>query len=272
MEKITLNNNLKMPMVGYGTYQIPPLETLKHVGQAIRLGYRLIDTAQYYQNETGVGEAIRESGLERQEFFVTTKVQTDGYLETKQSLDDSLRRFNGDYFDLVLIHWPMHDNLATYRALEEAYRDGKILGIGLSNFNVPQVQEIIDHADVKPVVDQIETHLLWQQRRMHNYLAKVGMVHEAYAPLGEGNDGFLDQPELKVIADKYHKTPAQITLRFLIQQGIVVIPKSLNPQHMAENLAIFDFNLSEDDMTKLSQLDVKQAIDGWPASMQEDNY
>ena len=272
MKTVKLNNGLEMPMIGFGTYQITPNTTLLNVAKALRLGYRMIDTAQYYGNEEGVGEAIKESGLDREQLFVTTKVQTSGYEETKKGLDGSLLDFNQDYFDLVLIHWPMGNDLETYRALEDAYHEGKIRAIGLSNFNEPQVQEIIDHSSIKPVVDQIETHILWQQQRMHDYLSANNIVHESYAPLGEGNPGFLDIPVLKEIGDKYQKTPAQVTLRYLNQCGIVVIPKSLNTKHMEENIDIFDFELNGEEMAKLRDLDAKKSIDGWPAAMQENNY
>ena len=272
MKTVKLNNGLEMPMIGFGTYQITPDTTLLNVAKALRLGYRMIDTAQYYGNEEGVGEAIKESGLDREKLFVTTKVQTSGYAETKKGLDNSLLDFNQDYFDLVLIHWPMGNDLETYRALEDAYQEGKIRAIGLSNFNEPQVQEIIDHSSIKPVVDQIETHILWQQQRMHDYLTANNIVHESYAPLGEANPGFLDIPVLKEIGDKYQKTPAQVTLRYLNQCGIVVIPKSLNTKHMEENINIFDFELNGEEMAKLRDLDVKKSIDGWPAAMQENNY
>lgn len=272
MKTVKLNNGLEMPMIGFGTYQITPNTTLLNVAKALRLGYRMIDTAQYYGNEEGVGEAIKESGLDRGQPFVTTKVQTSGYEETKKGLDGSLLDFNQDYFDFVLIHWPMGNDLETYRALEDAYQEGKICAIGLSNFNELQVQEIIDHSSIKPVVDQIETHILWQQQRMHDYLTANNIVHESYAPLGEGNPGFLDIPILKEISDKYQKTPAQVTLRYLIQCGIVVIPKSLNTKHMEENIDIFDFELNGEEMAKLRDLDAKKSIDGWPATMQENNY
>lgn len=272
MKTVKLNNGLEMPMIGFGTYQITPNTTLLNVAKALRLGYRMIDTAQYYGNEEGVGEAIKESGLDRGQPFVTTKVQTSGYEETKKGLDGSLLDFNQDYFDFVLIHWPMGNDLETYRALEDAYQEGKICAIGLSNFNELQVQEIIDHSSIKPVVDQIETHILWQQQRMHDYLTANNIVHESYAPLGEGNPGFLDIPILKEIGDKYQKTPAQVTLRYLIQCGIVVIPKSLNTKHMEENIDIFDFELNGEEMAKLRDLDAKKSIEGWPATMQENNY
>lgn len=272
MKTVKLNNGLEMPMIGFGTYQITPNTTLLNVAKALRLGYRMIDTAQYYGNEEGVGEAIKESGLDRGQPFVTTKVQTSGYEETKKGLDGSLLDFNQDYFDFVLIHWPMGNDLETYRALEDAYQEGKICAIGLSNFNELQVQEIIDHSSIKPVVDQIETHILWQQQRMHDYLTANNIVHESYAPLGEGNPGFLDIPILKEIGDKYQKTPAQVTLRYLIQCGIIVIPKSLNTKHMEENIDIFDFELNGEEMAKLRDLDAKKSIDGWPATMQENNY
>lgn len=266
------NNGIEMPMLGFGTYQITPNTTLLNVAKALRLGYRLIDTAQYYGNEEGVGEAIKESGLDRWRVFVTTKVQTSGYTETRKGLDQSLIDFNQDYFDLVLIHWLMGDDLETYRAIEDAYKEGKVRAIGLSNFNAPQVQEIIDNSSIKPAVDQIETHILWQQQRMHEYLTENNIVHESYAPLGEANPGFLDIPVLKEVGRKYQKTPAQVTLRYLIQCGIVVIPKTTNTKHMEENIDIFDFELNVEEMAKLRDLDAKKSIDGWPAGMQEQNY
>lgn len=201
-----------------------------------------------------------------------TKVQTSGYTETRKGLDQSLIDFNQDYFDLVLIHWPMGDDLETYRAIEDAYKEGKVRAIGLSNFNAPQVQEIIDNSSIKPAVDQIETHILWQQQRMHEYLTENNIVHESYAPLGEANPGFLDIPVLKEVGRKYQKTPAQLTLRYLIQCGIVVIPKTTNTKHMEENIDIFDFELNVEEMAKLRDLDAKKSIDGWPAGMQEQNY
>lgn len=192
---------------------------------------------------------------------MTTKVRTSGYEETKRELDASLQRFNHDYFDLVLIHRPMGDDAETYRALEDAYHDGKTRAIGLSNFNAAQVQVIIDGATVEPTVDQIETHLMWQQKRMHAYLTSRGMVHESYVPLGECELGFLDNPTLVKMARRYQVTPAQLTLRFMNQEGIVIIPKTLNPQHMAENLDIFSFTIDQDDLRILEGLDQKKALD-----------
>lgn len=272
MKTVKPNNGIEMPMLGFGTYQITPNTTLLNVAKALRLGYHLIDTAQYYGNEEGVGEAIKESGLDRWRVFVTTKVQISGYTETRKGLDQSLIDFNQDYFDLVLIHWPMGDDLETYRAIEDTYKEGKVRAIGLSNFNAPQVQEIIDNSSIKPAVDQIETHILWQQQRMHEYLTENNIVHESYAPLGEANPGFLDIPVLKEVGRKYQKTPAQVTLRYLIQCGIVVIPKTTNTKHMEENIDIFDFELNVEEMAKLRDLDAKKSIDGWPAGMQEQNY
>lgn len=192
---------------------------------------------------------------------MTTKVRTSGYEETKRELDASLQRFNHDYFDLVLIHRPMGDDAETYRALEDAYHDGKTRAIGLSNFNAAQVQAIIDGATVEPTVDQIETHLMWQQKRMHAYLTSRGMVHESYVPLGECEPGFLDNPTLVKMARRYQVTPAQLTLRFMNQEGIVVIPKTLNPQHMVESLDIFSFTIDQDDLRILEGLDQKKALD-----------
>lgn len=272
MKTIKLNNGIEMPMVGFGTYQTPPEIATGNILQALRTGYRLIDTAQYYGNEAEVGEALTESGLARDQVFVTTKVRTTGYEETKQGIDDSLKRFNHDYFDLILIHWPMEDDLGTYRALEEAYQEGKTRAIGLSNFNAAQVQNIIDQGTVVPAVDQIETHLLWQQKRMHAYLTSKGIVHESYSPLGEGQPQFLENPTLVEMAKLYKVTPAQLTLRFLDQENIIVIPKTLDPKQMVENLHIFDFTIEDKDMKILESLDEKKPLDGWPAAMLEDQY
>lgn len=193
---------------------------------------------------------------------MTTKVRTTGYEETKQGIDDSLKRFNHDYFDLILIHWPMEDDFGTYRALEEAYQEGKTRAIGLSNLNAAQVQAIIDNFTVAPALDQIETHLLWQQKKMHAYLTSKGIAHESYSPLGEGQPEFLENPTLVEMAKLYKVTPAQLTLRFMDQENIIVIPKTLDPKQMAENLDLFNFTITEKDMKILESLDEKKPLDG----------
>lgn len=273
MQTVTLNNGVQMPILGYGTFQTPPAVTAENVTNAINLGYRSIDTAQVYGTEPGVGTAIANSDLERDQFFVTTKTQTDGYAATKQGLDDSLTRLDSDYIDLVLIHWPTTHRLDTYRALEDAYQAGKVRAIGLSNFNPTQIDELLANSHVKPVIDQIETHLFWQQTKLRPYLAEHDMVHEAWAPLGE-NFGreMMNLPAVKALAEKHHVTSAQILLRWLTQQGIVTIPKSTNVEHVAANLASLDFSLTPDEIVSLRQFDRHHSIKDWPQSMREDRY
>jgi len=273
MENITFNNGVTMPILGYGTFQTPPEETEKNVAQAIKIGYRSIDTAQVYGTATGVGAAIAKSGLPRDQFFVTTKTQTDGYAATAQGLDESLKRFGSEYFDLVIIHWPTTNSLETYRALEDAYQAGKVRAIGLSNFNATQVDQVLAHAHIKPVIDQIETHLFWQQAKMHPYLLDHDIIHESWAPLGE-NFGreMMTLPAVAALAEKYQVTPAQVLLRWLTQQGIVTIPKSTNIDHVASNFAATEFNLTSAEIDSLRQFDRHHSIKDWPKSMAEDQY
>ena len=270
MKSLTLNNGVKIPILGFGTYEILPVETKKAVLATFKDGYRLIDTAQYYNNEREVGDAIRESDLKREDVFITTKTMTDGYYETKAGLDESLAKSGLEYFDLVLIHWPMGHDRDTWCALEEAYKAGKTRAIGISNFNSRQTMDLIKHSSVKPMVDQIETHLFLQQWKMHEFLEKAGIVHESYSPLGNGQQALINNPVLRAIGEKYGKRPIQVVLRFLVQNDIVTIPRSTNPTHIKANIDIFDFNLDKDDLEKLRSLDKRQPIDGWPAEMRED--
>jgi len=273
MEHVTLNNGVTMPILGYGTFQTPPAETEKNVAQAIKVGYRSIDTAQVYGTEAGVGAAIAHSGMNRDKFFVTTKTQTDGYSATTQGLDESLQRFGSDYFDLIIIHWPTANSLETYRALEAAYQAGKVRAIGLSNFNSAQIDQVLANTHVKPVIDQIETHLFWQQAKMHPYLRQHDMIHESWAPLGE-NFGreMMTLPAVTDLAAKYHVSAAQILLRWLTQQGIVTIPKSTNIEHVAAIFAATDFNLTTTEIDSLRRFDRHHSIKDWPKSMAEDQY
>ncbi|NLR10382.1 MULTISPECIES: aldo/keto reductase [Lactobacillaceae] len=273
MQTVTLNNGVQMPILGYGTFQTPPAATEKNVTTAINLGYRSIDTAQVYGTEPGVGAAIANSGRDRDHFFVTTKTQTDGYAATKQGLDDSLTRLGSDYFDLVLIHWPTTHRLDTYRALEDAYQAGKVRAIGLSNFNPSQIDDLLANSHVKPVIDQVETHLFWQQTKLRPYLAAHDIVHEAWAPLGENfGPEMMHLPAVKALAAKYQVTAAQVLLRWLTQQDIVTIPKSTNADHVAANLASLDFSLTPDDIASLRQFDRHHSIKDWPQSMREECY
>ena len=272
MEYVELNNGVVMPVLGYGTYLTPRRVTQRHVADALDAGYRLIDTAQNYGNEREVGAAVRASGLGREEVFVTSKTQTSGYRSTRAGIEDSLVAAGLGYFDLMIIHWPNADSRGTYRALEEAYRTGQLRAIGLSNFNRKQVLEIIDTADVVPAVDQIETHLYWQQWGMHDFLASHGIVHESWSPLGEGQSDMLRDPVLVRIGRTHGKSPAQVLLRFLTQNRIVSIPKSLNPEHIRENLNIFDFRLSDEELGAIRAQDAKRSQSGWPAAMSTEEH
>ena len=241
MEYLNVSNELKVPVLGFCTYGISPSQTKQAVLNAIKIGYRGIDTAQFNRNEAPTGAAVKESGINRAELFVTSKVQTNGYLATKQGIDDSLERAGLDYFDLLLLHWPMTDTLGSYRALEEAYKAGKTRAIGLSNFNIQQTQEVINNFGTKPVVDEIETHLYLQQGKMHEFLTQNNIIHEAYGPFGENVAMMVSIPEVQQIAKNHHKTPAQVILRFLNQSKIMVNARSTSLEHMKDNFNIFDF-------------------------------
>lgn len=270
MEFGMLNNGVKIPRIGYGVYQTPRHETVELVRQAISMGYKHIDTAQNYSNEKEVGKAIRESDVEREEVFVTTKTQSTGYESTTRSIDKSLDEFGFDYFDLILIHWPNLDNTGTYRALEEALAENKCRAIGLSNFNSQQFIEVSDNCDVKPAVNQIETHILWQQKRMHEFLRRNDCMHESWSPFSSGNFNLFDDDTLTSIAETHERSVAQIILRFLTLEDIIVIPKSTSKERMQENIDIFDFKLTSDEIMRIEELDQNQSYCNWPYSMQEE--
>lgn len=272
MDYFKLNNGVKVPALGFGTYQMPASITEENVAKAISLGYRSIDTAQNYGNEAEVGAAVNNSDVPRDQLFITSKTQTSGYRSTLRGIDESLQRAGLDYFDLMIIHWPTIDNLSTYRALEDAYKEGKLRAIGVSNFNSKKVQKLIDHAEVKPMVDQIETHVYWQQNKMHDFLDKNDVLHESWAPLGEGMSPVLSEPEIVKIAADHQKSTAQVILRFLTQQHIMVIPKSTNPKHIAENLDVFDFELTNNEINIIKNLDQGHSGVNWPSSMGQEAY
>lgn len=268
METVTLSNGMEIPLLGFGTYQLDENATAAAVLAALKAGYRLIDTAQYYGNEQTVGQAIRQSGIGRDQLFITTKTPLSGYAEAKAGVDDSLMACGVDYIDLMLIHWPVPNFMETYEALEDAVKEGKVRALGLSNFNAAQVQRVLDEARVKPVLDQVETHLLWQQAKLHAYLTAHDLVHQAWSPLGQGTPAILNSPALLALGAKYHKTPAQVALRFLIEEGVAVIPKAQHLAHLKENLAVFDFQLTEEERAQLRQADQRRSVEGWPQSMQ----
>lgn len=262
MEFVTLSNGVKMPMLGYGVFQVSNEETERCVLDAIDVGYRLIDTAQGYGNEEGVGKAIVNCGLPRDDLFITTKVWISraGYKNAKKSIDDSLVKLKSDYIDLLLIHQPFSDYYGTYSAMEEAYKAGKLRAIGVSNFYPDRYIDLVNFVEIPPHVNQIETHVFNQQKKAHEYLKKYGAVHEAWGPFAEGKNGFFANPVLNDIAAKYSKTAAQVALRFLIQSDVVAIPKSSRKERMAENFNVFDFVLDAVDMEKLNTLDTGESL------------
>ena len=254
MEYVELNNHVKMPILGYGVYQTPPEETEHCVLDAIALGYRSIDTAQAYGNEEGVGVAIQKSGVPREELFVTSKIwiSNGGYEKAKASIEESLRKLRTSYLDLMLIHQPFNDYYGSYRAMEEAYKSGKIRAIGVSNFYPDRLIDICNFADVMPAVNQIETHVFQQQKEARKFLDKYNVRHESWGPFAEGRKDFFSNPVLKSIGEKYGKSVAQTALRFLIQSRVIVIPKSTHAERMEENFSVFDFSLSEQDMQTIA--------------------
>ena len=261
MEQITLYNGVEMPIVGYGVYQISKEECEHCVMDALAVGYRSIDTAQSYFNEEQVGNAIAKSGIPRKDIFLTTKVWVEhyGYEKTKKSVLKSMQKLQTDYLDLVLLHQPFSDYYGAYRALEDLYDEGKLRAIGVSNFYPDRLVDIASFSRIKPMVNQIETHPFNQQIEAKKWMDRYGIQLEAWAPFGEGRGGLFENPVLVKIAKKYNKTTAQVILRWNIQRGIVVIPKSIHKERMEENLNIFDFVLEQSDINKITELDKKQS-------------
>lgn len=261
MEYRLLNNGVKMPVLGYGVYQVDPAECERCVSDAIAVGYRSIDTAQAYANESGVGNAIKKSGIPRSEFFVTTKIwiTNAGESAAAKSIEHSLKELKTDYIDLLLIHQPFGDYYGSYRAMEKAYRDGKVRAIGVSNFYPDRLNDINNFCEIKPAVNQVETHIFQQQKTAHAIMEKYGIAHESWGPFAEGRKDFFTNSTVKEIGEKYGKSVAQTALRFMIQRGVIVIPKSVRKERMAENFNVFDFQLTGDDMAKLSALDESES-------------
>ncbi|MBS6864461.1 MAG: aldo/keto reductase [Ruthenibacterium sp.] len=262
MEYITLNNGVKMPMLGYGVYQISQPECEQCVREAIEIGYRSIDTAQAYHNEEAVGRAIAQCGIPRQELFLTTKVwiSNAGYEKAGASIDASLNNLKTDYVDLLLIHQPFGDYYGTYRAMEEAVRAGKARAIGVSNFYPDRWLDLFHFCEIKPAVNQVETHVFQQQKTAHALMKKYGIQIESWGPFAEGKNGMFTNEILKTIGGHYGKTAAQTALRFLVQSGVAVIPKSVKKERMKENFNVFDFSLSEDEMHQIEALDTAQSL------------
>ena len=261
MQYVTLSNGVKMPKLGYGVYQVDKEECERCVLDALKVGYRHIDTAQSYFNEEEVGNAIAKSGIPREQIFLTTKVWVEhyGYDETRKSVLESMRKLKTNYIDLVLLHQPFSDYYGAWRALEDLYAEGVIKAIGVSNFYPDRLVDICSFARIKPMVNQVETHPHNQQIEAHEWMKKYGVQHEAWAPFGEGRGGMFEEPLLVEIGKKYGKTAAQVILRWDMQRNVVAIPKSTHIERMEQNFDIFDFELSEEDMAKIATLDKKQS-------------
>ena len=262
MEYVTLNNGIRMPILGYGVYQVTLEECERCVLDAISVGYRSIDTAQAYANEEGVGSAIVKCGVPRDELFITTKVWVSnaGYEAAKASIDESLRKLRTDYIDLLLIHQPFGDYYGTYRAMEEACKKGKTRAIGVSNFYPDRFVDIAHFATIKPAVNQVETHVFQQQKQAIEYMQKYGTQIESWGPFAEGKNGLFTNPTLAEIGAAHGKSVAQVALRFLIQNGVVVIPKSTHKERMEENFNVFDFTLTDEEMARIEALDSGESL------------
>ena len=263
MDFVTLNNGVKMPLEGFGVFQVPdPSQCEQAVLDAIATGYRLIDTAAAYMNEQAVGTAIKKCGVPREELFITTKlwVQDASYEGAKKANETSLNNLGVNYIDLYLIHQPMGDYVGAYRAMEEAYKEGKLKAIGVCNFYPNRLADLCETVDVIPAVNQVETHVFNQQVKARELMAKYGTRMESWGPFAEGRNGFFTNPVLKDIGEKYGKAPAQTALRFLIQRGVIVIPKTTHRERMEENFNVFDFELSREDMGAIARLDRGESL------------
>lgn len=262
MEYITLSNGVKMPQLGYGVYQVSPEEAERCVSDALSVGYRMVDTAQAYANEEGVGNAVKKSGISRDEVFIVSKIWISnyGYEKAKASIDESLRKLQTEYIDLMLLHQPFCDRYGAYRALEEAYRAGKLRSIGVSNFYPDHFIDLASNVEVRPMVNQVETHVFNQQKQPQKYMEELGCQIMSWGPLAEGRNGFFTNEVLAEIGKAHGKSVAQTALRFLLQRNVIIIPKSTHKERMAENFNIFDFKLSPDEMARIEALDTKQSL------------
>lgn len=262
MQTIRLNNGVEMPQLGYGVFQVSPDECERSVSDAIQVGYRSIDTAQVYRNEEGVGRAIRKSGIPRSDFFVTTKVwiSNAGYERALASIEESLRRLQTDYIDLLLVHQPFGDYYGTYRAMEEAYRAGKLRAIGVSNFLVDRFLDLVHFVEIPPAVNQVETHVFTQQRELQQVMQETDTKLMSWGSFAEGKNDYFRTPTLVAIGEKYGCSAAQVALRYLLQRGIFLIPKSVRRERMAQNFDIFGFTLDAEDMERIEELDTHKPL------------
>lgn len=265
MEYLTLNNGVQMPLIGFGTFMLEGEICKNAVTEAIKNGYRMIDTAEAYGNEKEVGDGIKQSSIDREELFLVTKVNFKSYENAEQTIIQSFANLQTDYIDLLLLHWPFANYYEAWRTLEKLYTEEKIRAIGVSNFEPDQLLDLIAYNKIVPAVNQIETNLYCQRSTERSWMDKKHVSHMAYAPLGQGNRDEMFQELLVLsLAKKYSKTPAQILLRFLTQKGIIVIPRSTKPEHIRENFDLFDFELTTAEMTQLSALDKKEPLIGKP--------
>lgn len=263
MKNVRLNNGVEMPILGFGVYQIPDYnECKKSVLQALEAGYRLIDTASAYQNEKAVGDAIKESGIDRKELFITTKlwITETGYEKTKKSFEESMEKLQLDYLDLYLIHQPFGDYYGSWRAMEELNENKKIRVIGISNFYPDRFVDLAENSKIKPAVNQIETHPLFQREYDDKIMKEYGTQIESWGPFAEGKNNMFNNPIILEIGKKHNKSAAQVILRWLIQRNVVVIPKSVRKERIIENFNVFDFELSEDDMNKIKSMDMGKSL------------
>ena len=262
MKTVTLNNGVVMPRIGYGVYQVSPAECERCVSDALNVGYRMIDTAQAYHNEEGVGAAVKKSGIARDELFLVSKVWISnyGFDKAKASIDESLRKLGTDYIDLMLLHQPFCDRYGAYRALEAAYKEGKVRAIGVSNFYPDHFIDLASNVEIVPAVNQVETHVFDQQIEAQGYMKEFGTHMMAWAPLAEGRNNFFTNPVLEAIGKKYGKSVAQVALRWLIQRDVIIIPKSVHVERMQQNMDIFDFELSYEDMAAIAALDTQRSL------------
>ncbi|MBR1627526.1 MAG: aldo/keto reductase [Bacteroidales bacterium] len=257
MKEIRLSNGVMMPQIGYGVFQVEPKECERCVADALKVGYKMIDTAQAYMNEEGVGEAIKKSGIKREDIFIVSKIWLTnyGYDRAKASIEESLRKLGTDYIDLMLLHQPFCDYYGAYRAMEEAYKAGKLKAIGVSNFPADRLIDLAANVEVKPMVNQVETHVFCQQIKAKQYMDELGCKIMAWGPLAEGRNNFFTHPILTEIGKKYNKSAAQIGLKYLLQRDVIIIPKSTHVERMEQNLDLFDFELSNDDMDAILKMD-----------------
>ena len=257
-----LNNGVEMPQLGYGVFQVAPDEAERCVADALSVGYRMIDTAQAYQNEEGVGRAIRKSGVPREDVFVVDKIWMSNYEgdAPARSIDDSLHKLGTDYIDLMLLHQPFCDRYNAYRALESALKAGKVRAIGVSNFYPDHLIDLCHFVDIVPTVNQVETHVFFQQTEARKYMDELGVRHMSWGPLAEGKNGFFTNETLAAIGAKHGKTGPQVALRYLLQRGVIVIPKSVHKERMAQNLQLFDFTLTDAEMAEILKLDTAQPV------------